>query len=135
MNEREFTLDEARAALGRARAPLLALREVQTQIRAQRDELAGLRREHRHNGRGRETQEQALLQRLSELAAEARRHLDEVRETGAEVKGIEQGLLDFPTHVEGVPAYWCWQLGEPDIAWWHPRDSGFAGRRSVAELR
>jgi len=50
---------------------------------------------------------------------------------GIEVKGIEQGLLDFPATVEGVAAYWCWQAGEREIEWWHPRGTGFAGRRRI----
>lgn len=50
---------------------------------------------------------------------------------GIEVKGIEDGLLDFPTTVEDVPAYWCWRAGEGDIHWWHPRSTGFRGRRRI----
>ena len=49
-----------------------------------------------------------------------------------EVKDAEQGLLDFPSTIEGVLAYWCWRVGEPDIEWWHPRDAGFAGRQRIA---
>jgi len=55
-----------------------------------------------------------------------------IQSAGIEVKGFEEGLLDFPTHIEGAPAYWCWRTGEPEIAWWHPRDSGFADRRPIA---
>lgn len=50
---------------------------------------------------------------------------------GIEIKSVEDGLIDFPTTVDGVPAYWCWRAGEPEIEWWHPRDTGFAGRRHV----
>ena len=52
---------------------------------------------------------------------------------GIEIKGIAQGLLDFPTTVDREPAYWCWQSGEVDIGWWHPRDAGFAGRRPLPD--
>ena len=51
---------------------------------------------------------------------------------GIEVKSVEEGLLDFPTSVEDAPAYWCWRVGESEIEWWHPRDTGFAGRRPIA---
>ncbi len=54
-----------------------------------------------------------------------------IQSCGVEVKGPAQGLLDFPTEIEGTPAYWCWQVGEAEIGWWHPRDSGFAGRRRI----
>ena len=49
-----------------------------------------------------------------------------------EVKDAQQGLLDFPSTVDGVRAYWCWRVGESDIERRHPRDSGFAGRRGIA---
>jgi hypothetical protein len=52
---------------------------------------------------------------------------------GIEVKGFDQGLLDFPTRIEGVAAYWCWRSGEAEIDWWHPRDEGFADRRRIDE--
>ena len=50
---------------------------------------------------------------------------------GVEVKGVERGLLDFPAVIDGVPAYWCWRAGEDEIEWWHPRSTGFAGRRRI----
>lgn len=52
---------------------------------------------------------------------------------GVEVKSLEDGLIDFPMHMDSVPAYWCWRSGEQDILWWHPRDTGFAGRRRIVE--
>lgn len=56
-----------------------------------------------------------------------------VQSADVEVKGPAQGLLDFPTEIDGVAAYWCWQVGEGDIEWWHPRDSGFTGRQRIVE--
>lgn len=52
---------------------------------------------------------------------------------GVEIKSIEQGLIDFPAVVDGQDAYWCWQAGEDHLGWWHPRDTGFAGRRPILE--
>ena len=84
-------------------------------------------------GRGHGAHERTLAGRLETLGERARRLLAEVEATGAEVKGLEQGLLDFPTTIEGEPAYWCWRAGEEEIGWWHPRESGFAGRRPIAD--
>ena len=78
-----------------------------------------------------------LLAALRSLAPDelraplSRRDLAAVLEAGVEVKGVEQGLLDFPTTIAGQAAYWCWQAGEPEIEWWHPRDTGFAGRQRI----
>ena len=131
MTDREFTLDEARAALDAARAPFETLREVQREVDSLSHELARVRERSRGNGRAHGSHERELAGRLTVLGERSRRLLAEIIATGAEVKGLEQGLLDFPTTIEGRPAYWCWQAGEPDIAWWHPRESGFAGRRPI----
>lgn len=50
---------------------------------------------------------------------------------GIEVKSVQQGLLDFPTHVEDAPAYRRRRVGEPEIEWWRRRDAGFARRRRI----
>ena len=52
---------------------------------------------------------------------------------GVEIKSVEQGLIDFPTVIDGEDAYWCWQSGETGIDWWHPQSTGFAGRQPIAE--
>ena len=72
-----------------------------------------------------------LRQEQQRLAEEAGRHATAIRAAGAELKSIEEGLLDFPTEIEGVLAYWCWRTGEDDIEWWHPRATGLAGRRRI----
>ncbi len=131
MAEREFTLEEAREALAAARAPFEALREVQGDIDSLSHELSRIRERSRGNGRAHGAHERELAGRLAVLGERARRLIAEVTATGAELKGLEQGLLDFPTTIEGRPAYWCWQAGEADIAWWHPRERGFAGRRPI----
>lgn len=52
---------------------------------------------------------------------------------GAEIKSGELGLIDFPTVIDGIECYWCWQSGEDSLDWWHPRDTGFAGRRRITD--
>ncbi len=61
----------------------------------------------------------------------SREDLAAILAAGIEVKSVRDGLLDFPTHIDGVAAYWCWRAVEEAIEWWHPRDSGFAGRKPV----
>lgn len=51
------------------------------------------------------------------------------------VKGIDEGLIDFP-HIRdnGERVYLCYKLGEADIMFWHSLESGFAGRKSTTQL-
>jgi len=54
---------------------------------------------------------------------------------GILVKGLEQGLIDFP-HIRenGEEVYLCWKIGEDDIRYWHAIAEGFSGRRPLEEL-
>jgi hypothetical protein len=47
------------------------------------------------------------------------------------LKGLDEGLLDFPSEHEGRVVYLCWRFDEPRIAWWHEIDAGFAGREPI----
>jgi len=53
---------------------------------------------------------------------------------GLTLRDIERGLVDFPALVSGRQVWLCWQLGETEIGWWHGLDTGFDGRRPLAEL-
>jgi hypothetical protein len=53
---------------------------------------------------------------------------------GLTLRDIERGLVDFPALVSGRQVWLCWQLGETSIGWWHGLDTGFDGRRPLAEL-
>ena len=45
--------------------------------------------------------------------------------------GLEHGLLDFPTNLDGRPIYLCWRVSEPEIVAWHEVDGGFDGRKPL----
>ncbi len=127
----EFTLDEARLALAAARSELEALQLVQRRLKEVQTELRALGRRHINNGVVAEPRMRALLRQQPALAEQARKHVSAIAAAGIELKSIDDGLLDFPTHIDGAAAYWCWRAGEDDINWWHPRDTGIAGRRPI----
>ncbi len=54
---------------------------------------------------------------------------------GLTLRDIEHGLVDIPALVAGRQIWLCWQRGEALIGWWHDLDSGFSGRRPLAELQ
>ena len=53
---------------------------------------------------------------------------------GLTLRDIEHGLVDFPAIVSGRQVWLCWRRGEAAVEWWHELDSGFSGRRPLAEL-
>ncbi len=62
---------------------------------------------------------------------ETKDSLAEIDSIGVQVKDLEQGLLDFPSLMDGKPVLLCWKLGEPAIAYWHTAEEGFAGRKPL----
>jgi hypothetical protein len=55
----------------------------------------------------------------------------EIEESGAHLKDVQLGLVDFPAERDGEIVYLCWQFGEPEVAFWHRPEDGFAGRRPL----
>jgi len=55
----------------------------------------------------------------------------EIEESGAQLKDVHLGLVDFPAEIDGEQVYLCWQFGEPEVAYWHRPSDGFAGRRPL----
>jgi hypothetical protein len=53
---------------------------------------------------------------------------------GLTLRDIEHGLVDFPALVAGRQVWLCWQRGETAIGFWHDLETGFSGRRPLAEL-
>ncbi len=57
--------------------------------------------------------------------------LAEIDAIGVQVTDLEQGLLDFPSVMDGQPVLLCWKMGETAIAHWHTEEEGFAGRKPL----
>ena len=56
---------------------------------------------------------------------------DALEELDIVVRDLEQGLIDFPTMINGEEVYLCWLLDEPEVVYWHAPESGFGGRHPL----
>jgi len=54
-----------------------------------------------------------------------------LEELGVVLKDADMGLVDFPAVRLGRRVYLCWKLGEPEVAFWHGLEEGYAGRKRV----
>ena len=57
--------------------------------------------------------------------------VDELEADGIVLRDLAQGLVDFPAEKDGEVVYLCWQFGEPEVAFWHRVEEGFAGRQPL----
>ena len=57
--------------------------------------------------------------------------IEDLESTGVSLKGLDQGLLDFPSRRFDEDVWLCWKDGETEIKFWHDMDSGFNGRKPI----
>jgi len=127
-----FTVEQANAMLPLVRAIVKDLSELSRDVMDRRDRLAHLR--SGRNGQHSDVYSEELAQIEEELEKDGRRlreYVDELQQLGVEPKNGPEGLIDFPTLVDGREAWLCWKLGEPEVLFWHELDAGFAGRQSL----
>ncbi len=66
-----------------------------------------------------------------EHSSKINRILDKILATGAVVKDLQKGLVDFPHISEGKEIFLCWEMGEKEIKFWHDLESGYSGRQPL----
>jgi len=75
--------------------------------------------------------EKFFPQEMEDLAALAQN----IERRGVQLKGLENGLIDFPhIRANGEEVYLCYQLGDPEVLYWHTIEAGFAGRQPLDTL-
>ncbi len=125
-----FTLDEANRTLPYVRR---IVADIVGEYRAWRDTI------HRYeviaaaskSDEG-ETEEQVVLrEQVDAIARRINSYIEELTQVGCVFKGFEPGLVDFSSRLNGRDIFLCWQLGEPEIQFWHEMDAGFAGRQEL----
>jgi len=120
-----FTLETATAALEQIRPWMDEIQVIRQDILRNQPEAWPVIEKAAGNGGSRAAS--ALAQSFDRLDKLIHKILD----TGAIVKDINTGLLDFPCIRDGHEVYLCWRLGELRIEYWHEVDDGFAGRQPL----
>jgi hypothetical protein len=131
---RYFTLPEAQALLPQLREVLDALRRTRDEAALKKTQIDLLwkRLEGGEAVLGTIGEEQkhmdALVAKLTAIA-------EDLEQIGCVLRDVDSGLVDFPARVRGGrTVFLCWRLGEPEIAFWHGTNEGFAGRKPLAQL-
>jgi hypothetical protein len=130
--QREFTLEEANAAVAELRPVVERMVEHGRRLAVAQHQQRELVTRIAGNGGDLQPSE------LGELAETIQREANavaacaqEIDAAGAQIKSLEEGLLDFPSRRGDDPILLCWKLGEDEIGYWHGVDEGFAGRQPL----
>ncbi len=128
-----FTIDQARAML-----PLLRL--IVTDISLSHRELterkSNLRRMlRRHEGKARFQLYDAEIIEIQEDLKSETAHLEdyvsELEQLGVILRSAHDGIVDFPTIIEDMPAFFTWQMEQQDIVDFHRADESTADRKPL----
>lgn len=133
MSKALFTLEEANQLLPKLEKELIIIQNLRNQFQLQFQELTILK-EISHNEAIKTSEEVFLIEsKLEFLEMQAELHLHNIHATGAKLKEINLGLIDFPAMINGEKVLLCWKQGEKEIAHYHKETEGFASRRLIDE--
>ncbi len=128
---RFFTVEEANLELHRLRQWIPRIQARRSRLDVVQQKLGELSLKAATNGNLLEEEVHSTQREVKRLTEELNKLMTKIADLGCEIKDIDQGLVDFPSLREGREVYLCWQLGEPEVAFWHERDAGFRGRRPL----
>ena len=128
MDPVRFTVAEANAALKVIRPLVTEIQAIRGGILERRPELWPAMERAAGNGGS------AELSRLAQEFERLDRLVHAILRTGAEIKDLSTGLIDFRAWRADHEVYLCWKPGEDEIRYWHEIDAGIAGRQPIASF-
>jgi hypothetical protein len=117
--EKTYSVEEANALLPYLAPTLVELRDKLPQAVEIKQAIPRIAMGNGHSPE--REQWSRTLARVDEL-------LERIQGWEVLLRDVDSGLVDFPTVMQGREAFLCWRLGEPDVAYWHFPEDGFAGR-------
>jgi hypothetical protein len=132
VSERIFTLAEANAAVDELRPVVERMVEHGRRLAAaQRRQTQLVTRIAGNGGDLHSSDLRELAEAIQGEADAIAACAEEIGAAGAQIKSLEEGLLDFPSLRGDEVVLLCWKLGEGEIRYWHGADEGFAGRKPL----
>ncbi|MDQ3327154.1 MAG: DUF2203 domain-containing protein [Chloroflexota bacterium] len=124
-----WTMEEANRALPYLNEILSVLVEQNQHADLACQALLELEQRIAGNGQGKERELEYRRVRLNDARTKMQSGIEQIHRLGCQVKDLDLGLVDFPSHIDGREVLLCWQLGEPTVQYWHGTNEGFASRR------
>jgi hypothetical protein len=137
LNYRIFTVDEANTALDEVIKPAFERLHALLADLAEAEREVSVLRLIATSGADTANPDRARLgeveSRLRAVKTDIREEIETMRATGALVKDLRHGLVDFFALHDEQLVFLCWHRGEDQIRYWHTIEGGFRGRRRLNE--
>jgi hypothetical protein len=119
-----YSVDEANGLISKLKPLLERIRKTQEEL-AKDKTVAAVREKAAQNGGG------VPGRQLSTLTKTLEADVRQLEEWGITLRDPTIGLIDFLHKREGEIVFLCWKLGEAHVEWWHPLETGIAGRQRL----
>jgi len=60
--------------------------------------------------------------------------LESLHKMGVQLRDIDDGIVDFPSRLQGRKGFLCWQVGEGEMLSWHDEDVDVEERVPILDL-
>ena len=124
MPETFYSVNEANALIPQLKVVLERIKKTQEEL-AKDKTVAVVRAKAAQNGGG------LPGRHLSALTKTLDQDLHQLEAWGITLRDPSIGLIDFLHKRGGETVFLCWKLGEARVEWWHPLDTGIAGRQRL----
>jgi hypothetical protein len=130
-----ITLEEANALLPQVHLSLKTLRDqrsniLRIQAQIEIEEMTGSDK----GGDLTAPAQKAVVGLMEKFHAQSRvfeQEMEKLFRTGAQLKDLDSGLVDFYSRRNGEIVFLCWKEGEAEILYWHSLQGGFQNRRPL----
>ena len=131
-NSTSFTVDEANKRLPLVRAIVKDLSELSREVAERRQRIEQLSPASTQSDDDPYLQERKqIVEALETNVEDLKRYESELDQLGVWCRDHVDGVVIFPSEIDGNQIHLSWQLGEPEILYWHNIDEGFNDRRPL----
>ena len=120
--ETVLSIDEVNQRLPLVKAIVKDIVGLHADISFRRQRLVSLRERHPAQQHADSVYEQEVRQMESELSDDEVRleqYSTELLQIGGTLTDASAGRVDFPGELSGEKVYFCWQVGEDEVLYWH----------------
>ncbi|OYD07476.1 DUF2203 domain-containing protein [Paludifilum halophilum] len=133
MDQKPFTVEEVNRLLPQLRDQVYELRCLKKEFEFKFGELQQKKTRAESGDSAKEDPYFKLEAQLEFLNIQMRSGIEAIRKTGALLKDIDWGLIDFPSRRQERDVLLCWKVDEPRVSHWHYLWEDYFCRKGLEE--